>query len=166
MKNHTQNVVRKLQSWPKYMRQTLVLVWNSTLKEDFNFWTVVCYYWQDFHFGRKTGTMLYYMKIWDLLTISWFPKILSLKSFCNLWGNYYTPCLLLITAICFTCGVSKIWENIKKSRNIMVKIAENFISWNLYFFCFLGLEWKFLKCIFRNIFFQNQFWEKFLKYIF
>ena len=32
------------QSWAKYMRQTLVLVWNSTLWEkfNFNFWTVFC----------------------------------------------------------------------------------------------------------------------------
>ena len=26
-----------LQSWPKYMRQTLMLVWNSALRENFNF---------------------------------------------------------------------------------------------------------------------------------
>ena len=34
----------KVQSWPKYMRQTLVLVWNSALREkfNFNFWTVFC----------------------------------------------------------------------------------------------------------------------------
>ena len=33
-----------VQSWPKYMRQTLVLVWNSVLREkfNFNFWTVFC----------------------------------------------------------------------------------------------------------------------------
>ena len=33
-----------VQSWPKYMRQTLVLVWNSVLWEkfNFNFWTVFC----------------------------------------------------------------------------------------------------------------------------
>ena len=46
-----------LQSWPKYMRQTLVFVWNSALWEkfNFNFWTAFCLYWQNFHFGRKTG---------------------------------------------------------------------------------------------------------------
>ena len=27
----------ELQYWPKYMRQTLVLVWNSALREKFNF---------------------------------------------------------------------------------------------------------------------------------
>ena len=32
------------QSWPKYMRHTLVLVWNSSLwkKFNFNFWTIFC----------------------------------------------------------------------------------------------------------------------------
>ena len=32
------------QYWPKYMRQTFVLVWNSTLQKkfNFNFWTVFC----------------------------------------------------------------------------------------------------------------------------
>ena len=47
----------KLQSWPKYMRQTLVLVWSSTLREkfNFNFWTIFRLYWQNVYFGRKTG---------------------------------------------------------------------------------------------------------------
>ena len=50
-------VLHNLQSWPKYMRQTLVLVWNSALREkfNFNFWTVFRLYWQHFHFGRKTA---------------------------------------------------------------------------------------------------------------
>ena len=50
-------LISQLQSWPKYMRQTLLLVWNSALREDFsfNFWTVFRFYWQNFHFGRKTG---------------------------------------------------------------------------------------------------------------
>ena len=45
-----------LQSWSKYMRQTLVLVWNSALQEKFtfNFGTFFRLYWQNFHFGRKT----------------------------------------------------------------------------------------------------------------
>ena len=45
------------QSWPKYMRQTSVLVWNNAPREKFNFsfWTVFRLYWQNFHFGRNTG---------------------------------------------------------------------------------------------------------------
>ena len=46
-----------LQSWPKRMRQRLVLMWNSTPREKFNlkFWTVFCLYWHNFHFGRGIG---------------------------------------------------------------------------------------------------------------
>ena len=44
------------QSWPKYIRQTLVLVWNSAFWEKFNcnFWTVFGLYVQTFNFGRDT----------------------------------------------------------------------------------------------------------------
>ena len=39
-----------LQSWPKYMRQTLVLIRNRALREkfNFNFWTAFRLYWQTF----------------------------------------------------------------------------------------------------------------------
>ena len=45
------------QSWREYIRQTLVLVWNSVLwqKVNFNCWTLFCFYWQNFHFGKKNG---------------------------------------------------------------------------------------------------------------
>ena len=35
---------KKLQFWPKYMRQTLELVWNIAVQKkfNFNFWTVFC----------------------------------------------------------------------------------------------------------------------------
>ena len=32
------NVTVNLQSWPKYFRQTVVFLWNSTLREKFNFY--------------------------------------------------------------------------------------------------------------------------------
>ena len=35
------------------------------------------------------------------------------------------PCLLLIVTIHFTCGERRIWENIKKSQNIMTKIVDS-----------------------------------------
>ena len=37
------SLMRNLQSWPKYFRQTLIFVWNSTLQEKFNF-----FFFQDF----------------------------------------------------------------------------------------------------------------------
>ena len=33
----------------------------------------------------------------------------AIKSFGNSFGNSYTPCLLLIITLCFTCGEKKIW---------------------------------------------------------
>ena len=107
--------IRKLQSWPKYMRHTWVLVWKSTLqvKVQFQFLNSFLLVLTKFLFLEEDWALGYNsMKIWDLLNISQFPKILrflSLKLFCNSWGNSYVPCLLLIITICFTCGERKIW---------------------------------------------------------
>ena len=77
------------------------------------------------------------------LRLSWcslISKIVSLdqqikvatnrKLFSNSWDNHETtvrqshmPCLLLITALCFTYGPSKIWKNIRKSQNIMTMVT-------------------------------------------
>ena len=43
--------------------------------------------------------------------------------FGNLGGNSYIPWLLLIITLCFTCGESKIWLDIKKFQNTMIMIA-------------------------------------------
>ena len=45
-----------LQSFTKYLRQIIVFMWNSALRENFNF----CFsedfycYWLNFHFGKRT----------------------------------------------------------------------------------------------------------------
>ena len=39
----------------------------------------------------------------------YFPKIVSLNSFRNSFGNSYIPCLKVIIAHRFTCGERKIW---------------------------------------------------------
>ena len=47
---------------------------------------------------------------------------LSLCEVLSRWATreaIYVPCLKVIIAHCFTCGEKKIWENIKKSQNIM-----------------------------------------------
>ena len=46
-----------LQSFTKCLRQTLVLLWNRTQREKFNFYFsgVFGYYWKKFYFGKKTG---------------------------------------------------------------------------------------------------------------
>ena len=49
------------------------------------------------------------MKFRDFGDLSLFPRILSLKSFGNLWGNSHVPCLSLIIILRVTCGEKKIW---------------------------------------------------------
>ena len=63
------------------------------------------------------------MKFWDLLDISKFLKVLSLKSFDNSWGILYILCFLRIITIRFTCGDTKILANIKMSQNILTRIV-------------------------------------------
>ena len=49
----------------------------------------------------------YFMKFRYFPDISYFSKILCLKSFGNLCGNSYVPCLYVIIAHCLTCGERK-----------------------------------------------------------
>ena len=63
-----------------------------------------------------------------------FSNFLSLKSYGNLWGNSYIPCLLLTITVRFSCGDTKILSNIKISQNIITRIV-----WKI-FFCFLSLN--------------------------
>ena len=43
-------------------------------------------------------------QLWDFTDISLFPKILTLKSFGNSWGNSYTKFAILANMFPFTCG--------------------------------------------------------------
>ena len=146
------------QSWPKYIRQTLALVWNSALREKLNFksfsllWTKFSFFVEDWALESKS------MKIWDLLNIFHFPNILSLKMFGNPWYKLYVTCLLLIFTIPFTCGERKIWYNIKKSQYIMTNIV-----WKT-FVCILclHLELQIWKTVIFWLNFINSFNTKFL----
>ena len=46
-----------LQPWTKYLRETLVFMWNSAKLEKFNFYfsAVFWLYWHKFHFGSSSG---------------------------------------------------------------------------------------------------------------
>ena len=58
-----------------------------------------------FNFCRGDGALGYVStQIWDAPNISLFPKILSLKSFGNSWGNLYTKFSILDITFRFTCG--------------------------------------------------------------
>ena len=50
------------------------------------------------------------MEFWGFLDICWFPSnpqvFLAFKSSGNSWDNSFIPCLLLIIALCLTCGES------------------------------------------------------------
>ena len=63
------------------------------------------------------------MKFWNFPGISQVPKILRFKSFDNLWGNLYIPCLLLIIMLRSTCCKRKIWSNIKKFKILSMFVA-------------------------------------------
>ena len=69
-----------LQSFAKYLRQTLVFMWNSEIRESF-----------DFYFSAVS-----------------FDNFLSFKSFGNSWGNSYIACLLQIIVLRFSCSEKKI----------------------------------------------------------
>ena len=54
-----------------------------------------------------------------------FVLVLTNFSFCREgWALGYNSMPLLIIKHRFTCGEKKIWQNIKKSQNIMTRIVE------------------------------------------
>ena len=80
-----------------------------------------------FSFWRRDWPLGYHsMGFRHFPDASWFPKILSHKSFGNWWGNSYIPCLLVIIAHRFTCGKKKKKKKklVKKSQNIMKMIVD------------------------------------------
>ena len=62
--------------------------------------------------------------------MSYDSKVLRLKGlmfYGESWGNVYTPCLLIIITLRFTCGENKILSDIKKSQNIDYDFLQNFL---------------------------------------
>ena len=51
-------------------------------------------------------------------------KILSLKSFGNIWDNLYTVFLILDIQYRFTLGYSRLYQKMTKFQNIMSKIVD------------------------------------------
>ena len=89
-----------LQSFTKYFRITIVFMSNSVIRQKFNFYflRVFC-----FSFWQEDWELVYHsIKLRHFPDISWFPKILSLKSLGNLWGNWYISCLQVMIAHRFT----------------------------------------------------------------
>ena len=107
---------------------------------------------QNFHLGKKKlARASHSMKCRQFLDISLVYKILSVRWFGNLWGNYYIPCLSVIIPHHFTSRKRKICWNIKKSQNNMKMIVcKTFFS----FLFFLLRVKHVIKCdILAGIFF-------------
>ena len=74
------SVSKNLRSITKHLRQTLIFMWNSALREKFNF----CFSW-DFYLEHTSYSFreedwalgIYSVKFWDFPDICQFPKILS-----------------------------------------------------------------------------------------
>ena len=111
------------QSWTKYMRQTLVFMWNVAIGKALIAILQQCS--ASIKGGLAEEWILGYtsMKFVDFSHFSYFPKMLNLKLFNNSWGNSYIPCLLLTITLCFNWGEKKIWWSIKTCQNIMSKIV-------------------------------------------
>ena len=71
----------------------------------------------------RLGTSLRLHHIWHFSNISWFRKILSLKSFSNSFGNLYTKFVMLDIKYRLNCGDSNLSKIIKKCQHIMTRIA-------------------------------------------
>ena len=82
--------------------------WRTTGKVQFLFFRSFLLVLNTFFFSEKDWVLGYNsINFWDFPDTSQLPKILSLKYFENSWRNSYIPCLLLITALRFTCGERK-----------------------------------------------------------
>ena len=113
------------QSWPKFMRQTLVLVWNSSQQKKFTFkfWTDFRFYWQNFHFERKTDYAIF---LWRFAMSSIFNNFLrsqilsrsATREATLIYRIYYQYSRFVSFVV-----KEKFWLNIKNFQNLVTKIV-------------------------------------------
>ena len=92
-----------------------------------------------FNFWKGDWALGYiFTQIWVFRNISLFPKIVSLQSFGNLWGNSYTKFAILDITLRCTCDELDLYWNILRFQNIMTIIVGYLTSfmgtyrhWNL-----------------------------------
>ena len=100
--------------------------------------------------------------IWHFSNISQFPKILSLTSFSNSWGNSWIKFVMLDIKYRFPCGESEISEIIQKCQiwwcSKIVKNCQNIIAriaWELSFTLYPSNDdtnfWKNYQFWFENV---------------
>ena len=85
----------ELQTFKKYLKLTLVFMWDIALREkiDFCLSRAIASIKKIFVLAGRLGTSL---SFYEIFRLSWYfliSKDLSLKSFCNSWGNSYVQCL-------------------------------------------------------------------------
>ena len=64
------------QPWTKCLRKTLVFIWNSALRDNFNFYfsEAFCWYQQNSSFGSRTGHYVMILRCFEIFLI--FPNFL------------------------------------------------------------------------------------------
>ena len=96
----TQTIVEKINGKSKEVKQnwTRPGLWDLVLR---NFWLL----WLKFYLWKGDWALSSVStQLWDFPNLSSFPKILSLKSLNNSWGNSYIKYNMLV----FTCGESNL----------------------------------------------------------
>ena len=123
------------QSFKKYLRPTLVFMWNNALRQKFNF-----------SFGKSSISVFQKIfastdKIFILgggignnsMNIWHFPDIFQFTKRQLVRQLVYTS-LLLINTVHFTCVERKICSTIKKSENVMNPIVCQILFYFLYLY--------------------------------
>ena len=112
------------QSLTKYLRQTLVFMWNSAIREKFNFYFSgdFCKYWQKFHFGRRNKHYAWIVLSFEIFLISKDFKSLVVRQFVR---QLVCLSLLLIITFRFYYSEKKFYSTIKKSQNNINMIVEH-----------------------------------------
>ena len=101
----------QLRSWTKVWRQTHKVKQKRFLHGMFYSSFFAIFYQKTLKFGFRVDGWVLTIKskyFRDFPGISYFPKILSLKSFGNSWGNSYIHFLVIIIFFRFICGDGKL----------------------------------------------------------
>ena len=119
-------------------------MWNSPQREKFNFYFLFFIFLvlRKLSFWQGNWALGYHsMMFRQIPDISEFPKILSLKSLGNSWGNSYIPCLLVIIAHRF-----HLWKYTKRVLSIKIRKSEHH-HWILHVRISVGTKFQLLLMI-------------------
>ena len=122
------------QFWAKHCRQILKTKQMRFFYEILwrRFCAVIYRNSQNFHFGWPAGYLFLIPSTFGIFLK--FCKILNLKEFGNTWGNSHAQSMVRIIWFHFTYGEKKLYENVKKSLNVLSKIADLFSEYPRWLF--------------------------------